>query len=92
VSPHTLRRGFSTLFLHINPGDLFRLQHILGHADISTTRAYLREAQIPEIRDALDRPDLVQLVPRTPVRFVTVEERRFFAPAERRSRWLNHAP
>ena len=40
VSAHTWRHTFAKMFL-LNGGDLFTLQKILGHEDISTTRIYL---------------------------------------------------
>ena len=40
VSPHTLRHTFAKFFL-LNGGDVFTLQKILGHEDISTTRIYV---------------------------------------------------
>lgn len=40
VSAHTCRHTFAKLFL-LNGGDLFSLQKILGHEDISTTRVYI---------------------------------------------------
>ena len=40
LSPHTFRHTFAKLFL-INGGDLFSLQKILGHEDISITRIYV---------------------------------------------------
>lgn len=40
VSPHTLRHTFAKFFL-LNGGDVFTLQKILGHNDISTTRVYV---------------------------------------------------
>ena len=39
-SPHTVRHTFAKLFL-LNGGDLFALQKILGHEDISVTRMYV---------------------------------------------------
>jgi len=40
VHPHKLRRTFATLMLS-NRADLFALQELMGHADISTTRRYV---------------------------------------------------
>ena len=40
VSAHTFRHTFAKFFL-LNGGDLFSLQKILGHEDISTTRIYV---------------------------------------------------
>lgn len=40
VSPHTFRHTFAKFFL-LNGGDLFTLQKILGHEDISFTRLYI---------------------------------------------------
>ena len=40
VSPHTMRHTFAKMFL-LNGGDLFALQKVLGHEDISTTRMYV---------------------------------------------------
>lgn len=40
VSPHTLRHSFAKLFI-LNGGDIFTLQKILGHVDITTTRKYI---------------------------------------------------
>lgn len=40
VSAHTWRHTFAKMFL-LNGGDIFTLQKILGHEDISTTRLYL---------------------------------------------------
>jgi site-specific recombinase XerD len=39
-SPHTWRHTFAKTFL-INGGDVFSLQKILGHSDISTTKKYI---------------------------------------------------
>ena len=40
VSPHTFRHSFAKSFL-LNGGELFVLQELLGHEDISTTRIYV---------------------------------------------------
>ncbi|WP_068615359.1 tyrosine-type recombinase/integrase [Paenibacillus tuaregi] len=41
VSPHTFRHTFVKLYL-MNGGDLFSLQKILGHHDISMVRKYVQ--------------------------------------------------
>ena len=40
VSPHTFRHTFAKFFL-LNGGDVFTLQKILGHANITTTKQYV---------------------------------------------------
>lgn len=40
VSPHTFRHTFAKYFL-LNGGDIFSLQKILGHAEITTTKQYV---------------------------------------------------
>lgn len=40
LSPHTWRHTFAKTFL-LNGGDIFSLQKILGHSDISTTKRYI---------------------------------------------------
>lgn len=41
VSPHVLRHQFCRDYI-LNGGDIFTLQRIVGHADISTTRKYIQ--------------------------------------------------
>lgn len=48
VSAHTFRHTFAKLFL-LNGGDLFTLQRILGHEDISITRLYV-DLNISELK------------------------------------------
>lgn len=40
VSAHTVRHTFAVTFL-VNGGDVFSLQKIMGHSDISTTKVYI---------------------------------------------------
>lgn len=40
LSPHTFRHTFAKTYL-MSGGDLFSLQQIMGHADLSTTRQYV---------------------------------------------------
>lgn len=70
VGPHVLRRAYATAFQHANPGDLIRLQAALGHANLSTTRRYVADAEQREIRDAADRAfgDFVTRTKRSPRR------------------------
>ncbi|WP_256762425.1 tyrosine-type recombinase/integrase [Cohnella sp. WQ 127256] len=44
VSPHTFRHTFAKLYIK-NGGDLFTLQKILGHHDISMVRKYVQMSQ-----------------------------------------------
>lgn len=39
ITPYQLRHSFATLFLK-NGGDLFSLQHLMGHADLRMTKRY----------------------------------------------------
>ncbi|WP_366249982.1 site-specific integrase [Terribacillus aidingensis] len=41
VSPHVFRHMFCRNYI-LNGGDIFTLQRIVGHADISTTRKYIQ--------------------------------------------------
>jgi integrase len=66
-SPHDLRRFYAGEFLAANPGDLVRLQAILGHAEIGTTRMYLPDADVPSVRAAVDRIDWTTPVENPPV-------------------------
>lgn len=40
IHPHKLRRTFATMML-LNKADLFTLQELMGHSDITTTRKYI---------------------------------------------------
>lgn len=53
VSPHTLRHSFATAML-ANGCDLFTLSHLLGHAELQTTRIYTHVALSQE-RCSYDR-------------------------------------
>lgn len=57
--PHDLRRAYATTFLVANPGDIYRLQAILGHDDIGTTRIYLASVELRDAREAVDRVEFV---------------------------------
>jgi integrase/recombinase XerD len=55
VSPHDLRRAYALIFLSANPHDIYRLQSVLGHADVGTTRIYLPDADFGKTQEAVDR-------------------------------------
>jgi site-specific recombinase XerD len=46
--------AYAATFRAANPGDLYHLQELLGHAEISTARLYLPDAEQSELRDAVD--------------------------------------
>lgn len=53
VSPHTFRHTFAKFFL-LNGGDIFSLQKIMGHSDISMTKKYVN-LNINDIRVQNDK-------------------------------------
>jgi site-specific recombinase XerC len=44
VTPHCCRHFFATQFARLHPGELFQLQELLGHSDLSMSRKYTRLA------------------------------------------------
>lgn len=61
ITPHVFRHTFAVHFLNFG-GSIFRLQKILGHANMGTTLHYLQYALIPEgknisILDALNNSE-----------------------------------
>lgn len=59
VSPHTFRHTFAVNFLRAHPGAAFQLQDLMGHADLATTRRYVRFA---ETETELPGPSVVALL------------------------------
>ena len=53
VSAHTIRHTFALYYLR-NGGDVFSLQRIMGHADLSTTKIYIELART-DLRYAMDK-------------------------------------
>lgn len=53
VSAHTWRHTFAKLYL-LNGGDLFSLQRILGHEDITTTRIYV-DMNLKDVKQQNDK-------------------------------------
>lgn len=51
ITPHSLRHTFADRFLRATDGDIVRLQEILGHSDISTTRRYLTRIRGEEVAE-----------------------------------------
>lgn len=62
VGPHKLRHAYAAAFRAANPGDLFHLQALLGHSDISTTRMYLPDAEQHELQAAVDAAFVTEFV------------------------------
>lgn len=73
VGPHDLRRAYASIFLAANPGDIYRLQAILGHADIATTRIYLGDVDTLAARDAVDRVTFLTGPRRRPARVTNTD-------------------
>jgi integrase/recombinase XerD len=48
---HSFRRAFALNFLRNNPGDIYSLQRLMGHADLSVLRRYLAQTD-EDIREA----------------------------------------
>lgn len=41
IDPHDLRRTFGRLAYYASSGDILRVMHLLGHADVKTTQRYI---------------------------------------------------
>lgn len=55
--PHRFRHSFATFFLESHPGQLFQLENLLGHTDLSMTRRYAKSA---EARAPLTGPSIIE--------------------------------
>jgi site-specific recombinase XerD len=49
-----LRHSFATWFI-VSPGNVVKLQGILGHSDIETTMGYVHVASAEDMREDLER-------------------------------------
>ena len=60
LTPYQLRHSFATLFLK-NGGDLFSLQHLMGHSDLRMTKRYvdLDEEHIAKQHDSFSPAKLI---------------------------------
>jgi len=58
ITPYSLRHTFAIEFLR-NGGDLFSLQRILGHLDLTTTKRYIHLSQ-DDIREIHSKASPVQ--------------------------------
>ncbi|MBP8857025.1 MAG: tyrosine-type recombinase/integrase [Anaerolineaceae bacterium] len=53
-SIHSFRRAFALNFLRNNPGDIYSLQRLMGHADLTVLRRYLAQTE-GDIHEAYQR-------------------------------------
>jgi integrase/recombinase XerD len=53
ISPHTLRHSFATHLVE-NGADIQLVQHMMGHASITTTERYIHMSQ-KHLKDAISR-------------------------------------
>lgn len=53
-SIHSFRRAFALNFLRNNPGDIYSLQRLMGHADLTVLRRYLAQTE-GDIQEAYQR-------------------------------------
>ena len=51
---HSFRRAFALNFLRNNPGDIYSLQRLMGHADLTVLRRYLAQTE-GDIQEAYQR-------------------------------------